>query len=204
MTTPYAKGLFQKAIVQSGATEEMGVRFSDKEISQRIGELTLENLGIDESNLEDIQTVFYQDILDASEKARIQAGEEYGIYQALSTDYGVEWGPVVDGDYMPTNPVTEDGFADVGKDLTLLNGSNPYHGAEIPYMFENTSSTLSEEMGEAWANFARNGTPSAEGMPEWEPYTREGGATMLIDESSEIVYHHDQELMSLLEPDYQY
>ena len=41
MTTPYAKGLFHKGIVQivqSGATEIMGVNFSDKSISTRIGE----------------------------------------------------------------------------------------------------------------------------------------------------------------------
>ena len=33
MTTPYAKGLFQKGIVQSGATETMGVTFTQKEVS---------------------------------------------------------------------------------------------------------------------------------------------------------------------------
>ena len=124
MTTPYAKGLFQKGIIQSGATEEMGVSFSSQEISQRIAELTLKNLGIDEANLEEIQTVSYQDILDASDQARVQAGEEYGIYQALSTDYGVEWGPVVEGDYLPSNPVTDDGFAEAGRDVSLLIGSN--------------------------------------------------------------------------------
>ena len=71
-------------------------------------------------------------------------------------------------------------------------------------MFENNTSSLSEEMGQAWADFARNGVPSADGMPAWEPYTRDSGATMLIDENSEMVYHHDQELMHLLEPDYQF
>lgn len=276
MTTPYAEGLFQKAIIQSGATEAMGVTFTDREISQRIGELTLQNLGIDKSSLEEIQNVPYEDILEASDAAKVQAGEEFGIYQSLSTDYGVEWEPVVEGDYLPTNPVTEEGFAKAGKDVTLLIGSNfsewthwmpitahtdlteeqtaafeeaypdrdpddaayvdtfirlpmlkimshkadqggapvyaylfnygsdPYHGAEIPYVFENNSSSLAGQMGQAWANFARNGVPSADGMPEWEAYTRDGGATMLIDETSELVHHHDQHLMQLLEPDYTY
>lgn len=36
----------------------------------------------------------------------------------------MEWGPVVDGDYMPTNPVTEDSFAENAKDIELLIGSN--------------------------------------------------------------------------------
>ena len=53
-----------------------------------------------------------------------------------------------------------------------------------------------------WINFARNGIPSADGLPEWEPYTREGGATMILDTEPELVYHHDQALMELLAPGY--
>lgn len=36
----------------------------------------------------------------------------------------MEGGPIVDGDYMPTNPVTEESFAENGKDIELLIGSN--------------------------------------------------------------------------------
>ena len=276
MTTPYAKGLFHKGIVQSGATEIMGVSFSSKEISQRIGELTLQNLGISPENVEEIQTVSYQQILDASDQAREQIGREFGVYLALSTDYGIEWGPVIEGDYMPTAPVTPDGFAEAGRDIPLLIGSNfsewthwmsmsrhsdmteeqvaafeaaypgrsrsdasytdsfirlpmlkimshkadqdgapvyaylfnygsdPYHGAEIPYVFAHQSGALGEQMSTAWASFAKDGVPSAPGLPVWEPYTREGGATMLLNSNSELVYHHDRELMRLLEPDYVY
>ena len=59
-------------------------------------------------------------------------------------------------------------------------------------------------MSAAWAAFARTGVPATEGLPTWEPYTRESGATMLLDTKSEMVYHHDLELMQLLEPDYEY
>ena len=275
MTTPYAKGLFHKGIVQSGATEIMGVSFSSKEISLRVGELTLQNLGISSDNVEAIQSVSLNDLLNASDAAREQAGREYGAYLSLSTDYGIEWGPVIDGDYMPTNPVTEDGFAEAGKDIPLLIGSNfsewthwmslsmhsnmteeqitafetaypmrdrsdapyvdsfirlpmlkimshkadqsgaavyayvynygrdPYHGIEISSVFGN-GGAMSGVMSEAWAVFARTGVPSAEGLLEWEPYTRETGATMLLDTVSQMVYHHDRELMKLLEPDYEY
>lgn len=48
------------------------------------------------------------------------------------------------------------------------------------------------------------GVPSAEGMPKWEPYTRQGGATMLLNDEPELVHHHDRELMKLLAPDYEY
>lgn len=35
----------------------------------------------------------------------------------------MEWGPVVEGDFLPTNPVTEDSFAAAGRDIPLLIGS---------------------------------------------------------------------------------
>jgi para-nitrobenzyl esterase len=274
MTSPYAKGLFHKGIVQSGATEIMGVSFSSKEISLRIGELTLQNLEISPENADEIQNVSLDALLNASDAARAQTGAEYGMYLSLSTDYGIEWGPVIDGDYMPTAPVTETGFADAGYGIPLLIGSNfsewthwqslsthynmtteqinafrdaypmrdpldspyvdsfirlpmlkimshkadqggaevyayvynygsdPYHGIEISYVFGNNGSTLAAQMSRAWANFARTGVPSADGLPEWEPYTRENGATMLLDTQSQMVYHHDRELQQMLNPGY--
>lgn len=55
-----------------------------------------------------------------------------------------------------------------------------------------------------WINFAKMGTPSADGLPTWEPYTRVGGATMLLDTQSMLAHHHDQALMNILYPDYVY
>ena len=56
-----------------------------------------------------------------------------------------------------------------------------------------------------WSNETTTmGIPSADGLPEWEPYTRDGGATMILDEESVMSYHHDRELMKLLEPEYEY
>lgn len=51
MTTPKAKGLFQKGIVESGATDTMGVYFNRPEFSKRVAELTLQNLNIDSADI---------------------------------------------------------------------------------------------------------------------------------------------------------
>ena len=56
----------------------------------------------------------------------------------------------------------------------------------------------------ALVNFAKSGTPSAENLPQWEPYTRETGATMLLDDTSTLTHNHDKELIASLATDYKY
>ena len=85
-----------------------------------------------------------------------------------------------------------------------------YHTSEIPFVFNNIDKAdttigggeeaqlLSDRMSQAWINFARTGNPSVEGLPEWEAYTPEGGATMIFDNTVRLVHHHDAKLLDLL------
>lgn len=65
------------------------------------------------------------------------------------------------------------------------NGLHAFHAAEIPYVFGTagkvppywpkipdgvTDRRLSAAMLDYWTSFARTGTPSATGQPEWKPY----------------------------------
>ena len=52
-------------------------------------------------------------------------------------------------------------------------------------------------------NFARTGNPSVNNLSSWPAYTRENGAAMILDNTSEVRYHHDDALMKFLAPDYQ-
>ncbi len=86
-----------------------------------------------------------------------------------------------------------------------------YHGAEIPFVFNNVDNNstpetkeLAKTISQAWVNFARTGTPSAESLPKWEAYDREKGATMILDNKSELRYNHDKELIQLLAPNYKF
>lgn len=283
MTTPYAKGLFQRGIVQSGATETMGVTFTSQEASRALTERILEKLGITGDNIEEIQNVSQEELEEVSSEALQETAEEFQIPAPLTDGYAMEWGPVIDGDYMPTDPVTDDSFAENGRDIDLLIGSNlnewtrimgggqgelteeeveafekaypdkdaenaaqvdtlirlpmlkimshkadqggadvyayvftwdeprqgAYHGAEIPFVFAHPQESeeaqrLMEQVSQARVNFAKTGVPSADGLPEWETYDRSRGATMLLDTEPALVYGHDRELMSQLEPEYEY
>lgn len=124
MTAPSAKGLFQKGIVESGAVESMGPYVMSKEQSEKVTDLTLKELGVTKDNLERLQTIPYETLAAASRKALKTVGTEYKVPQALGTGYGLSWEPVVDGDFLPTNPVTETGFAEAGRKVPLLIGTN--------------------------------------------------------------------------------
>lgn len=267
--------------MQSGATETMGVVFNTKTASARLTENILSILGITYENIEALQSVSLDELESAAAQALEQTGEELQIPASLG-GYSMSWEPVVDGDFLPTDPVASDSFAEAGHDIPLLIGSNlnewcwmmpnnieqtdaittalraaypdkpnptadpvdcstirlpllkimshkadqngapvyayvftygnSYHGAEIPYVFDHPAeaggtaeqAALCAKVSAAWANFAKNGTPSADGLPLWEPYTREGGAAMLLDIESRMAYYHDAELMRLLVPDYVY
>lgn len=286
MTSPYAKGLFHKGIIESGATDTMGVTFTTKEASKTLTENVLKNLGVTPANLEKLQNISNSDLQKASSKALQETGGIYKIPAPFSGNYSMDWEPVVDGDYIPTNPVKEEGFADAGKNIPLLIGSNlnewtifvpssaqknitekevnayskaypnkdkagtknidtfiripmlkimshkadqggapvysyvftwedpvrgSYHGAEIPFVFNNVDNNstpetkeLAKTISQAWVNFARTGTPSAENLPKWEAYDRNNGATMILDNNSELKYNHDKELIQLLVPNYKF
>jgi len=75
-------------------------------------------------------------------------------------------------------------------------GLHAFHASELPYMFGTTDRTplnwpkvpatpvetnLSNAMVDYWASFARNGTPSAAGQPQWPAYGTEG-AYMAFEE----------------------
>lgn len=124
MAAPSAKGLFQKGIVESGAVETMGPYVMSKEQSEKVTDLTLKELGITKDNLESLQTIPYETLVAVSNKALKTVGAEYKVPQALGTGYGLSWEPVVDGDFLPTNPVTETGFAEAGRNVPLLIGTN--------------------------------------------------------------------------------
>jgi para-nitrobenzyl esterase len=73
------------------------------------------------------------------------------------------------------------------------------HTVEIPFVFDNTHipkvmttggpevKELAARVSEAWIQFARSGNPNHEGLPEWPAYTTRERATMLFDNTCQVV-----------------
>lgn len=74
------------------------------------------------------------------------------------------------------------------------------HAEEIPFVFDSLakgasiagpitpeSQKLADQVSALWANFARNGVPSAPGVPVWTPYDAASRPTMMINYQSRMV-----------------
>jgi para-nitrobenzyl esterase len=85
------------------------------------------------------------------------------------------------------------------------------HCMELPFVFNNIAlceemtgggeeaHALADKMSQAWINFARHGDPNHQGLPAWQAYTPEKGATMFFDHECVERYHHDKELLKVTE-----
>ena len=122
MAMPSAKGLFHKAIVQSGSIFNL----MSPKYSRRIGAATVAKLGISPSKVDDMATVPYEKLLAAYREAVQEvAGEarEDGAMPANFLDM-ILFGqlPVADGEVIPFQPSTPEALA-LSKDVPVVIGT---------------------------------------------------------------------------------
>ncbi|TDH29069.1 carboxylesterase/lipase family protein [Segetibacter sp. 3557_3] len=84
------------------------------------------------------------------------------------------------------------------------------HGMELPFMFNNIAMgrtltgggkeayELADKISSAWINFVKTGNPNGKGLPKWEPFNPEKGATMIFDNACKVVYNHDKKLFDFI------
>lgn len=128
----------------------------------------------------DVDVIFRPSAIEQAKIKEAQQGAPVYMYQFA-------WeSPVLDGIYRST------------------------HCMEIPFVFANTdrhasmtgggdsARALASKMSRAWINFAKTGTPSADGLPQWEPYTPADGPTMIFADECSIARNHDKELIDIV------
>ena len=125
MAMPSAKGLFHKAIVQSGSITTL----LEPKYSRRIGAATVQNLGLNPSKIDEIKNVPYEKLLEAYNKAIASVRDEAVQDGALPENFldMILFGqtPVVDGDIIPAAPMSAAGLA-ISKDIPVIIGTT-YH-----------------------------------------------------------------------------
>ena len=116
MATPSAKGLFHKAVVQSGAM----LRTMDSKWSRRIGAAVVRELGIAPGRIDDICNVPYDKLLAAGEKAVAEVKAEAEKAGFASFIFG--WAPTVDGSVLPCQPFDPQA-PEQSEDIPMLIGT---------------------------------------------------------------------------------
>lgn len=114
LQTPAADGLFHKAVMQSGGVGA-SPNPNEKKRALRLAELTMQNLGLSQESISQIETMHFYDLAQGVSKAIKQLMEEEGGQR-------FPWGPVRDGQYYFGNPM-EYGFRSESRHIPILAGS---------------------------------------------------------------------------------
>ena len=127
LATPCAKGLFHKAIVQSGSM----LRTMESKYSRKIGIATVRNLGLDASSIDKISKVPYGELLAAGEKAIAQVKAEADRDGVASFIFG--WAPTVDGAVLPSQPFDPQAPA-ISADIPMIIGTTRHEFSMTTYV----------------------------------------------------------------------
>ncbi len=125
MAMPSARGLFSKAIVESGSiTDLMAPKYS-----RRVGVATVQNLGLLPSRIDEIADVPYETLLAAYNEALRSISEEARQDGVLPQNMlnAILFGqvPVVDGEIIPAQPGSAEALA-LSKEIPTIIGTT-YH-----------------------------------------------------------------------------
>jgi para-nitrobenzyl esterase len=117
MAMPAAKGLFHRAIVQSGPF----LKSLSPDYSRRLAELVIAELGLSKSRVSELQEI----PVDRLSGAAVEAMKKMPPHKSsLLEVYGEhDWGPTVDGRILPRHPF-DPGAPETSADVPLLTGTN--------------------------------------------------------------------------------
>ena len=117
MAMPAAKGLFHRAIVQSGPF----LKSLSADYSGRLAELVVAELGLSKSQLSELQSIPVDRLSGAAAEAMKKMPRPKS---SIRTPYGeYDWGPTVDGRILHRHPF-DPGAPQISADVPLLTGTD--------------------------------------------------------------------------------
>ena len=156
MSAPSAKGLFNKAIVESGSYLSS---FMEPSISKRISEVLLQQLNISTGNIDSLQRIPYDILNLAGHKALSIVQKELTDLKKTVPGFGLGWGPILDGYFLPSQ-LTDPATLDISKNIPLMIGStknefNPFSPATRNISMEQAEKILKSRYSDKSQNFIK-------------------------------------------------
>ena len=143
LAMPSAKGLFHKAIVQSGST----LRHTESATSQMLGLAVVKELGVNPSQPEKLNEFTYDELIAASNRATRKLGEEMRA-KGIRGRFG--YSPTVDGKILPQHPF-DPTAPEISREVPMLIGTdfNEFtFDINMEVTSEEVKQSLIERMGE--------------------------------------------------------
>jgi para-nitrobenzyl esterase len=117
MAMPAAKGLFHRAIVQSGPF----LKSLSSDYSGRLAELVVAELSLSKSQVSDLQLIPVDRLSGAAAEAMKKMPRPKSSLRRVYGEY--DWGPTVDGLILPRHPF-DPGAPEISADVPLITGTN--------------------------------------------------------------------------------
>jgi para-nitrobenzyl esterase len=149
MNAPSAKGLFHKAIVESGSYL---TGFTEPSVSKRVAAALLEELQLQPSQVDSLQTIPYEKLNAAGKKALSKVGAALKAEGKTLPQSGLSWGPNLDGSFLPYQP-TDAAAVEIAKNVPMLVGSTkneftPFIPGSRDITMENAKANLQKKYGD--------------------------------------------------------
>jgi len=146
MAMPAAKGLFHRAIIQSGPF----LRALSPDYSRRLTQLTMDELGLSISQVKELQRIPVGRLSGAAIEAMKKMP---GPKPSMRGTFGeTNWGPTVDGLVLPFHPF-DPGAPTVSADVPLITGTNlneAVSGLDRPHANAMTGEELNRLVSESF------------------------------------------------------
>ncbi|WP_318312740.1 carboxylesterase/lipase family protein [Flagellimonas crocea] len=119
MAMPRAKGLFHKAINQSGSLRG---NFSKKETTRAIAKEVLNQLSLSADQVDSLQNVPFDKLSAAGTKALQIVAEQMKKRGEVPVGLNLNWGPSLDGSVLPYDVMSKESF-ELSKNIPLMLGT---------------------------------------------------------------------------------
>lgn len=150
MAMPAAKGLFHRAIIQSGPF----TRALSPDYSHQVAETLLAELGLQKSQVRELQKIPVDRLSGAATEAIRKTPRPQTAHRDSFDESG--WGPTVDGRSLPIHPF-DPGAPAISADVPLITGTNlneSVNGLDHPGVNSMTTEEINRQVHQIYGNDA--------------------------------------------------